>query len=313
MATNTKTALVTGGAGFIGSHLTEALVAQGYRVTVVDNLFNSSLENLQAVADQVEICEMDMHEAAFAEMLETTRFESIFHMAANAYVPPSIENPAFDFRTNLLATFQLLETIRQAKLSPRLIVASSAAVYGNPDHVPIVETDPTVPISPYGVGKLGMERYVHVYSQIYGIRAASLRFFSVFGPRQHKQIVYDFIKKITNNPDELVILGDGTQMRDMVYVEDVVQAIMTVHDQAPLQGEVFNVAVGKGYSTREMAETMTQIMNVTPKFTYTGSVRPGDCDKWIASIDLLKELGYDPRVSLKEGMRRTIEWYQATH
>jgi UDP-glucose 4-epimerase len=206
----------------------------------------------------------------------------------------------------------LLETLRGSDLGSILIVASSAAVYGNPIRIPISETDLTVPISPYGVSKLAMERYVSVYSQVYGLKAASLRFFSAYGPRQHKQIVYDFIKKISNNPGELVILGDGTQVRDLVYVEDIVQAALVVLGNGPLEGEVYNVAGGRGYSTREIAETMTHVMDLRPKFRYTGSIRPGDPEKWIACIDKISKLGFSPRISLEEGMKRTIEWYNST-
>jgi UDP-glucose 4-epimerase len=233
----------------------------------------------------------------------------IFHLAGNAYVPPSIENPNYDFQANLAATFQLLETLRGSSFGPILIVASSAAVYGNPDRIPIHETGLAVPISPYGVSKLAMERYVAVYSRLYGLKAASLRLFSVYGPRQRKQIVYDFLEKLANNPNELVILGDGTQVRDLVYVEDVVRAALVVLDNAPLEGEVYNVAGGRGYSTAEIAQTMTGIMGLSTKFQYTGSIRPGDSEKWIACIDRIGALGFSPRISLEEGMKRTIEWY----
>ena len=307
-----ESVLVTGGAGFIGSHLCEALVRRGAQVAVVDNLSNGTLQNLQKIADQIDFYELDICSSAFRDLLLTGNLDAIFHLAANAYVPPSVENPDHDFQTNLVASFQLLETLRSCGLDSTLIVVSSAAVYGNPSRIPISETDLTVPISPYGVSKLAMERYVSVYSRLYGLKAASLRLFSVYGPRQRKQIVYDFIKKISNNPSELVILGDGTQVRDLVYVEDVVQAALIVLDNAPLEGEVYNVAGGRGYSTREIAETMTNVMGLSPRFRYTGSIRPGDCEKWIACIDRIRKLGFAPRISLEEGMRRTIECYDSS-
>jgi len=309
MKTYNRSVLVTGGAGFIGSHLCEALVRRDAHVTVADNLSNGTLQNLQNIADQIEFHKLDIRSSAFRDLLLTGDFDVIFHLAANAYVPPSIENPDYDFQTNLVASFQLLETLRGSGLGSTLIVASSAAVYGNPSRIPISETDITVPISPYGVSKLAMERYVSIYSPLYGLKAASLRFFSAYGPRQRKQIVYDFIKKISNNPDELVILGDGTQVRDLVYVEDIVQAALVVLDNAPLEGEVYNVAGGRGYSTREIAETMTNVMGLSPDFHYTGSIRPGDPEKWIACIDRISGLGFRPRISLGEGIKRTIEWY----
>lgn len=309
MKTHNESVLVTGGAGFIGSHLCEALVRRGAHVTVVDNLSNGTVQNLQRIGDQIDLYELDIRSSAFRDLLLAADFEAIFHLAANAYVPPSIENPDYDFQTNLVATFQLLETLRSSGLDSTLIVASSAAVYGNPSRIPISETDLTVPISPYGVSKLSVERYVSVYSRLYGLKAASLRLFSAYGPRQRKQIVYDFIKKISNNPSELVILGDGTQVRDLVYVEDIAQAALTVLENAPLEGEVYNVAGGHGYSTTEIAETMSNVMGLSPEFHYTGSIRPGDPEKWIACIDRIRKLGFCPRISLEEGMKRTIEWY----
>lgn len=312
MEIHNQSVLVTGGAGFIGSHLCEALVHNGARVTVVDNLSTGTMQNLQKVAGQVGFHELDIRQSAFGELLLAQNFDVIFHLAANAYVPPSVENPDFDFQTNLVAPFQLLETLRTSGADSSLIVMSSAAVYGDPEIVPILETHLTAPISPYGVSKLATERYVSVFSQIYGLRAASLRLFSVYGPRQRKQIVYDFIKKVSNDPTELVILGDGTQVRDMVYVEDVVQAALVVLHNAPLTGEVYNVAAGHGYSTREIAEAMVEVMGLRPKFNYTGSIRPGDCEQWIAGIDRINKLGFSPRIDLKEGLRRTVEWYHSS-
>jgi UDP-glucose 4-epimerase len=312
MTTDYRSVLVTGGTGFIGSHLSEALVRQGFQVTIVDNLSNSGLENVREIADRIDFHKLDVRSSAFRDFLLTGDFDVIFHLAANAYVPPSIENPDYDFQTNLVAPFRLLETLRRSDLDTTLIVASSAAVYGNPRRTPMSESDPTGPISPYGVSKLAMECYVSVYSQVYGLKAASLRLFSTYGPRQRKQIVYDLIKRISDNPSELIILGDGTQIRDMVYVEDVVQATLTVLENAPLEGEFYNVAGGRGYSTREIAETMTDVMDLSPEFHYTGSIRPGDPEKWIACIDRLRKLGFSPRISLAEGMKRTIEWYNSS-
>jgi UDP-glucose 4-epimerase len=307
-----KSVLVTGGAGFIGSHLCQALVRKGSQVTIVDNLSNGSMNNLADIEHQVNFIKMDICSSAFTSLLVEANFDVIFHLAANAYVPPSVKDPEYDFQLNLVAPFRLLETIRYSGLNPTLVVNSSAGVYGNPIRVPISETDSAIPISPYGVSKLAMERYVYVFSQLYGIKAASLRLFSVYGPRQCKQIVYDFIRKITNNPASLEILGDGTQVRDFVYVEDVVQALLVVYEQAPLRGEVYNLASGVSYSTRDLAEIIFKIIGLEPNYYFSGSIRPGDPDVWIANIDRIQKLGYSPKFSLEEGIRRTIEWYRSS-
>jgi UDP-glucose 4-epimerase len=183
--------LVTGGAGFIGSHLVEALVNASARVTVIDDLSTGSKENIESVLDQVDFLRGDMGERLRQGDVKVEDYDYIFHLAANSYIPPSVEDPARDYRSNLLNTFELIEQLRiLGDSGPRLVNTSTAGVYGNPAKLPIEEGDPTVPISPYGVSKLAAERYVSVYSDLYGIRANSLRLFSVFGPRQRKQVVY---------------------------------------------------------------------------------------------------------------------------
>ena len=308
---NCKSALVTGGAGFIGSALCEALVQKGARVTIVDNLSNGSRQNIEAIASQVDFYTMDICTPEFSNFLIDSDFDFIFHLAANAYVPPSVKNPEFDFQVNCAGPFHILDTMRRASLHASLIVNSSAGVYGNPSRLPISETDLTVPVSPYGVSKLAMERYLYVFSQLYGIKAASLRLFSVYGPRQFKQIVFDFITKISQNHAELEILGDGTQVRDLIYVKDVVQALLLVSEHAPMNGEVYNTATGRGYTTRELAEIIYQAMGLEPNYYYTGCIRPGDPHAWIADITKIKNLGFDPAFSLEAGIKKTVEWYQA--
>ena len=169
--------LVTGGCGFLGSHLVERLRRAGARVTVVDNESTGDRANLAAVADEVTLHRFDLRDPAFAAWLGSESFDGIFHLASTAYVPPSIEDPYFDFDNNPHNTIKLLETLRVSGFSGVLVVTSSAAVYGNPARLPIAEEDPIDPISPYGVGKLAMERYVATYSQHYGLRAAAMRLY----------------------------------------------------------------------------------------------------------------------------------------
>jgi UDP-glucose 4-epimerase len=303
--------LVTGGAGFIGSHLVEQLVSAGSRVTVIDNLSTGKLDNLSSVLSDIELIVGDLGDLLCWNKIDPSRFECIFNLAANAYVPPSVENPYFDYQMNLRNPFLLMEALRKLPNAPRLVNISSAAVYGNPMTLPIRETDPTVPISPYGVSKLAAERYAAIYSQIYGLRVASLRFFSVYGPRQHKQVVYDLICKLIANPMEISLLGDGSQARDFNHVLDVVQAILLASTEAPAMGEVYNVASGLTISISELVTRMSAVMGVTPKVSYSGKVRPGDPDRWVVDLNRLIELGYKPQVSLDDGLRSVFNWLRS--
>jgi UDP-glucose 4-epimerase len=205
-----------------------------------------------------------------------------------------------------------LEALRLTSNPPRLVNISSAAVYGNPACLPIRETDPTVPISPYGVSKLAIERYVAVYSEIYGLRATSLRLFSVFGPRQRKQVVYDIFCRLRNNATRLEVLGDGSQARDFIYVLDVVQAMVLAAEKAPGLGEAYNVASGATHSIAELVAALCDVCGLTPEVVYTGHIRSGDAEKWEVDISRLLQVGFKPRVSLEIGLAAVRDWCDAT-
>lgn len=302
--------LVTGGAGFIGSHLVERLVGAGADVTVLDHLRSGEPRNLATVADRLTLVRGDVA-TILAEPSFVEGFDVVFHLAANPYIPPSVENPVFDFELNLGATLRLLEALRLAPRGPRLVFVSSAAVYGNPRRLPIHEDDPTVPISPYGVSKLAAERYVAVYADLYDLACSSVRLFSVFGPRQRKQVVYDLIDRLHADPTRLEIFGDGTQERDFVYVGDVVDAMIAVADRAPARGEAINVASGTTTSIADLVAGLTTAMGIGPELVWSGSVRPGDAQRWSVDITALRSLSFDPAWSLADGLRSTIDWFVA--
>jgi UDP-glucose 4-epimerase len=308
ISTDTR-ALVTGGAGFIGSHLVDRLVDLGARVAVVDDLSTGRMENLRDVASRI-----DFRHRPLGDVLNepdfVLGFDIVFHLAANPYIPPSVEDPSYDYGLNLDMTFRLLEVLRRGEHRPRLVNTSSAAVYGNPVRLPIEESDPTVPISPYGVSKLSAERYVAVYSQLYGIAASSVRLFSVYGPRQRKQVVYDLFDRLRCDRGRLEVIGDGTQERDFTYVEDVAAAMILVAQQAPAAGEVFNVASGTTHSIRQLVSGICAALELAPTVEYTGKVRPGDADRWSVDISALRALGYEARTPLAQGLRATRDWHR---
>lgn len=304
--------LVTGGSGFIGSHLVEVLLAMGAQVTIVDNMNGGRLENLGENAAKVTLVIGDVSDILRLKRVNMADYAYVFHLAGNPYIPPSVENPTFDYHENLENAFNLLEAIRLSGSKPRLVHVSSAAVYGNPAFLPIKETDPTVPISPYGVSKLAGERYVAVYSQLYGIRAATVRFFSVYGPRQRKQVVFDVLRKLRENPHEITVFGDGTQERDFAYVTDIVDSMLLAATVAPAEGEAYNVAHGVYYTINDLVHTWCEVLGVAPEIKYTGSVRPGDAEKWEVDLSRIQALGFEPKVDFRIGLRNIRDWYDAT-
>jgi UDP-glucose 4-epimerase len=302
--------LVTGGAGFIGSHLVEALVARGARVSVVDNLSSGYESNLQRVNEQVDLQLLDLATDDLRPLLADRSFELIFHLAANAYLPASVENPRSDFERNVIGTFELLEAVRSAAPEAVLVHASSAAVYGHAVRTPIKEEDQTVPVAPYGVSKLAAERYVAVYADVYKLRAANARLFPIYGPRLRKQVVFDLIRKVHESPNELFIYGDGTQVRDFNHVANVVEALMLIADQTSGEGEVYNVAADEPVAIRDLARMICERMGASPRFTYSGDVRPGEVQRWTADGSRLAALGYRPRMGLADGLTGTVAWFR---
>jgi UDP-glucose 4-epimerase len=296
--------LVTGGAGFIGSHLVERLVARGDSVTVVDDLRTSTLDNLASVAERITLVQGDCSAAAAI----VGEQDLIFHLAAPAYVPPSVDDPIGDLRANVEQTLHLLGALRALEHRPRMIHVSSAAVYGQPNVQPIREECPPAPVSPYGVDKFAAEEHVRVATRLHGIRAAILRYFPVYGPRQRKQVVYDIVSKIRQSPDRIEVFGTGQELRDLTYVEDVVSATIIAAERAPARGEAYNVGSGTMVTIAKVVETIARSMGAAPEIVFSGSVRPGDSERMVADISRLRTLGYEPSVSLEQGLRRTVAW-----
>lgn len=298
-----KRILVTGAGGFIGSHVADRLSSIDCTLALVDR----ETDRVVPKPGDVTHHAFEIGSPEFRAFMIEGAFDYIFHFAGNANVGLSVRKPAQDFRDNCLATFEMLEALRRASFQGIFVFASSAAVYGNPVRLPIAESDPTNPISPYGVSKLAVERYLRTYSELYGLKGLSLRMFSPFGPRLCKQIVFDLTRRALTS-HELEVYGDGTQARDFIYVDDLVSAIFCLTCGAPHDGSAFNIGRGVATSTGEIAEQLVRIVGRDLPIRYNHAATAGDPDKWRADISTLTRLGWAPSTSLATGLAKTVHW-----
>lgn len=302
--------VVTGGAGFIGSHLVEELVRGGHRVVVVDDLSTGVPTNLDAVAGSVEIVSLDLCRGDLTQLLSDIPADTIFHLAGQTGIELSLASPRSDMESNLGTTLALLEAARTAAPESKLIHVSSAIVYGDARARPFREDDPTAPSSPYAVSKLAAEHYVSVFARLLGLRAAVVRPFTAYGPRQRKQVVYDLIRRIDEDQNELHVRGDGTEERSFTFVSSIVDALVCVADRGELAGEAYNVVDDNAASIAELVGMLCELMNVAPRVVYEGTSRPGDVLRLSGDTTRLRSLGWEPRVDLRDGLEETVAWFR---
>ena len=309
-----STYLVTGGAGFIGSHLVEALVHRGGKVRVLDSFATGRTENLAAVADDVELVAGDVtDEAAVARAVAGC--EVVFHQAALASVPRSVEAPLASHAACATSTLVVLHEARKAG-ARRVVYAASSSAYGNQPQPHKRETDLPSPLSPYAAAKLAGEMYCEAFWHSYGFEAVALRYFNVFGPRQdpsgpYAAVIPLFIQALLAGRQP-VIYGDGGQTRDFAFVENVVQANLLAAEAHGAGGKVFNVGCGTAISLLDLLRELNAILgtSVQPIFH---PPRAGDVRDSLADISRARQvLGYQPQVSLAEGLRRTVEYYRGS-
>jgi UDP-glucose 4-epimerase len=307
-----RRALVTGGCGFIGSHLVEQLVARGAAVWVLDSLQAGTPHNLDSVRNQIDLVIGDVRDPGCVKrIVELSRPDYVFHLAANASVPGSVENPAYDFETNSAGTFALFEALRGYGRSEKVILASSGAVYGQPQIFPIVEEQLSDPISPYGASKVCAETSARMFQRVYGLPVVIARIFNTYGPRMARFVVLDFLRKLRHNPNVLEVLGNGQQMRDFTFVTDTVQGLLLLAE-CGLAAEAYNLSSGCSVSVTEVAHMLIAALGLADqtRITYTGSSWLGDAQRWVVSIEKISRLGYVPAVDLENGLAQTIRWYQ---
>jgi UDP-glucose 4-epimerase len=301
--------LVTGGAGFIGSHLVDRLAAEGHQIRVIDNLSSGRLENLAHRRD-VEVIIGDLKNPQ--DVQKAVRgVDAVFHFAANPEVRVSTTNPDIHFNENVVATFNLLEAMRKNDVG-QLVFASSSSVYGEPNEIPVDENAPLRPVSVYGASKAACEHLIHAYAKLYGFRAVALRYANVVGPRLRHGVIWDLINKLRKNPHELEILGDGKQIRSYIYIDDAVEATLLAWKKATDAYAAYNVAAEDWITVDEVADLVIEAMGLTNvKKTYKpvlhGVGWPGDVKKIALKIDELKQLGFKPKVNSREAVRLTAK------
>lgn len=302
--------LVTGGAGFIGSHLVERLLKDGKKVRVIDNFVTGKRDNLRDNIEKIELVEGDILDLEIVkEAVHGTNV--VFHQAALRSVPLSVDNPLATNEVNIQGTLNILLASRDAGVK-RVVYASSSSVYGDSPRLPKTEDQACAPISPYAVSKLAGENYCSVFTKVYGLETISLRYFNVFGPRQdprsqYAAVIPKFISRaLKGHP--LEVHGDGLQSRDFTYIDDVVQANLLAAEAERGVGEMFNVASGKAYSLLDLIATLSRILGKDLQWIHTPS-RPGDVRHTLADISKARRiLGYRIHPDFEQGLRETYRY-----
>jgi len=306
-------ALVTGGAGFIGSHIASALASAGARVRVIDDLSTGYRENLDEIKGELDFVQGSLaDERTLGNAMEDV--ELVFHEAAIPSVPRSVENPRQTHIASVESTFSLLLAARAKKVR-RLVYAASSSAYGDQPTLPKVETMLPEPLSPYAVAKLVGEHYCQVFTRVYGLETVSLRYFNVFGPRQdpsspYSGVVSRFISDLLGGKRP-VIYGDGEQSRDFTYIENVVDANLKAAESTKGIGKVINIANGERITLNQLLHELKNLTNKPDVLADFQEPRAGDVKHSLADITRARELlGFEPRVGLRPGLELTIDWWK---
>lgn len=313
--------LVTGGAGFIGSHVADAYIAQGHDVTVLDNLSTGRREfvNPKARFYQVDVSDG----AAVREIFASEQFDLVNHHAAQVDVRVSVRDPQFDARVNILGLLNLLEACREFSVNKLIFISSGGVIYGEPERLPVPEDAPKKPISPYGVAKLTSEFYLFSYKQTHGLEYIALRYANVYGPRQtpksEANVISTFSRQFLQD-EPVTIFGDGSQTRDFVFVRDVVRANLLATEQlhqinrAParsIDDLAFNVGTGRATSVNELRKRLSQVLG-RERDAHYAPPRSGELQRNALDISKAQRfLRFEPKASLDEGLRETVHWVKS--
>jgi len=310
-----RSVLVTGGAGFIGSHIVDALMIDGAEVQVIDNLSNGTLKNIKRWLGHpsFKFIKGDLLNRNDVEAA-TEKCEAVFHLAANPEVRIGFSTPEIHFEQNVISTYRLLEALRRSGSSEIFLFTSSSTVYGDASEIPTPEDyGPLKPISIYGASKLASEALISSFAQTYGFKAIICRLANIIGPRSRHGVIYDFIRKLKSNPQELEILGDGTQTKSYLYIDDCVSAMLTILEKSRRKVEIFNIGSEDWINVKKIAEIVTEEMGLkNVSFRFTGGVDggrgwKGDVKYMLLSIERLKSLGWRPKLNSAEAVRKTAK------
>ena len=306
-----KRYLVTGGAGFIGSHIAEELMERGHKVRIVDNFLTGKRENIASFLDKIELIKGDIRDFNLCKRA-SDGVDFVLHQAALPSVPRSIEDPLMTNEINVKGTLNLLLASRDAGVK-KFVFASSSSVYGDDQRLPKKEGEEGAPLSPYAISKLVGEMYCRVFSQLYSLSTVCLRYFNIFGPRQdpysqYSAVIPNFINKMVKG-ESPTIFGDGEQSRDFTYVANVVEANKLAVEAKDVSGEILNIACGERTTVNSLVVEINQILKKDIKAIYD-KLRPGDVMHSYADISEAENvLKYKPLVSFTEGLKRTIHKY----
>ena len=307
--------LVTGGAGFVGSHVVDELLRRGHSVVVLDDLSTGSEENVAGVRSKIDLRVGTITDLATVQSA-CVGVDYVVHLAARTSVPKSVKDPLETNYVNIDGTLNVLVAARDAK-ARRIVYAASSSAYGETPTLPKTEAMPAAPISPYGVTKFVGELYAQVFGRVYGLENASVRYFNVFGPRQDPTSQYSgvlsrFMLAVLKG-EPLVIYGDGEQSRDFTYVDNVVDETLRACETSGASGKVFNGGTGARITLNEVAKLLEKVTGKKIQARYEPS-RAGDIRDSQADVSLARQiLGYEPRVLFEEGLKRTWEWYKGAY
>ncbi len=301
--------LITGGAGFIGSHLVDRLIQGKNEIIVLDNLSTGRKENIYRhfSSPKFKFYQVDLFKDKIDDFFKNV--EEVWHLAANPDVRAALNNTRIDIDHNILSTYNVLESMRINGVK-KILFTSSSTVYGEAKMIPTPEDAPLRPISLYGASKLACEALISAYSHTFGINAVIFRLANIIGPRATHGVIYDFVKKLKKNPRELEILGDGTQRKSYLYIDDCIEAMIVGKEKAKNQVEIFNIGSNEWISVKEIANKVCERMGLRPKFKFTGGRRgwKGDVPVMLLDIRKIRSLGWTPKYSIERGLDLTLDY-----